>query len=383
MGWFVLLFACAEPPEPERCDGLDNDQDGFVDEGVFALHYEMPVDEAGAPELDQFFSFLPRTAVGVVELESEYTYSEGSTGFYRKEFGPKGRERFSEEQLSLSTGELQTELSLYEFEQGEPVFERHESWVDDALTSAVETSREYSDDGVLREEVIDNVLGSSGPVTLTYTYDEQGRLIALESRQGSSCQRERWEYRSETMELYFDDRNCDTSEFPARSREWDTDGQLIRLSYYFYSDVPAEVVEWVWEEGAVKTRTTRVSGEEPSESRLYKSHEGGYSRVDLEQDGAFWNLVQNSAGVLSQVEVYLPRFDERAVADLSRRPGTELLERVQISLLDGPFGSAGWVWWELDLDLDAAGNLSSMSYMDHDRGLGLDEEFTYACSGEE
>lgn len=377
MGWLVLLFACSEPPEPERCDGLDNDQDGIVDEAVVGFSLDMPRDEVDAPELDHDFRFSVSSVVGVVEVENTYEYADGSQGRFEQEFDSDGNLLYSIETWEDVYGRINAEISQLEYEDGWLVFERYESWLDESLLAEEQIESVYNEDGLVQSQIL------NGAERVEYQYDEQDRLIEKRSV-GRSCKMERWEYPSDQEEMFVVWSDCDDEGILTHHKWWDETGRLTGAMYYdsYWGQLIADY-EWVWDGDLVVSRVARNEAGESMESRSYKGQGGRYSRVELDSDGEFWNLVQNSKGILSQVEVFLPSFNNRAVLNMDRRPGSNAIERIEVSQLSGAFGSAGTMWWKVDLDLDEVGNLLFTHYTEYYYGQEFEQNWTYACAEEE
>ena len=356
---FSILFACnrVEPLDSEQiCDGLDDDQDGLVDEGLFISTLDFVLDEAGVINLDRGVALQLSWAPGIEERTTTQVSDVGdiTEEFYRYD----GEGNIVEAEYGS-----ESDRTVYErrYEGSELVYDLSERFEDGELTSKVETVIELTDSGqraLLQSE--DFINGEI--LSFIYTYDEQDRQMSRR-QEGPDQVCLEWftRYDDTLMQKYsYDSVPCDEplpSE-PAVTRSWDADGNLISVQ------TSEGAQTWGWEGGKAITYTIVgiVRSYEYEGDRLVGAQLNGSSVWELDYD------------------------------ELERFTGYVALRGVGLAGLSAEYhGGAGSSVskvlgqsdsepsYELLYELDELGNLVGSAYEDLVSGATTDTSYSYTC----
>ena len=190
---FSILFACnrVEPLDSEQiCDGLDDDRDGQIDEGLFGYDTELVFDEAGVPNIEQGISRSLRIPMGMFGRSYEAETSEGETWSSWVEFDGEGRaisvefthiESDGQETVSLQSAAYEGDLKVWDVGtrtvDGETVLDYEQSWT-------------YHDHGQVSTHSYADTI-SQRTQDSEWFYDERDREILLR-REGSEFDCAEW-----------------------------------------------------------------------------------------------------------------------------------------------------------------------------------------------
>lgn len=359
------------------CDGLDDDQDGLVDEGVFqASLYDWPQSgqENFAIWTKPWTSWVP----GLVSLAVDQTYSTGTLQTGLTDYDEQGRITFYEGTYAHEeSGSFVEVEGAYRYSGDQVIYELlryHE------VTKFVEVEEDWTEtfvelDELGRPERLTTVDHISGSVDLqTIVYDAQSReteiewLEVLEEGDPVCRSRELFVYddQARTMhaQLDFGCNGIDLLEL-GESR-WDAEGRLV------FEGTEESYASWIWDgDELVEYAETRESS---VQSVSYRYDDG---RLVWAVDGfqeQFWSLTYDSNGGLLATR----RFDEQGIAletrvvERSQVWGPETLDRVQRF---GPDGlQEEWV-----VERNELGNLSALRQSRPSEGYWGIWEFEFRC----
>lgn len=381
MLWILVGLACGgEALDTEMiCDGLDDDQDGLVDEEVVGIRYEMPLDIGGAPELDAYFEFDAQVAVGVSTLSHSYELDDGSHGVDEKEYGTSGRLLYSRSEYTAADGEsTSSETYTYEFEQGQPVYERFERMENEALVSGYEVVGELNGEGLLASQETTDLMDIDEAELLVFEYDSALRPISEKRYIGSDCAADYWLYPSEEIEKHILNRSCDTTPSSAASYtyvyERDSQGRLIS----FVDNDDDAVWTWTW----VGDRLTRDYVRSTQElKRVYEFEDGRFVRGEAQDLREDWVVEYDSFGTPVSVELASQEQDEQVLLkmDLRDQEGSSVVEFFQILLLQEEEDDRDRRWWQLEAEMDGLGNLLGGLYQSFGPYYAVEHTWAHSC----
>lgn len=371
-----MLLACADPIpalfEPETaCDGLDNNGDGRIDEGVLAARFGVQEDLAGAPDLDTF-SVAGAWSPGVRWVQKKgwsESYSgrvtESVEGWTLDEKGRLVEEyRWQQDQDGTSEyifqaeyqGDVQVTLVQRVITDGADILEF--GW----RATVVE------DGQVLAAELlIDGVLASS----IAYTYDAQGRetwqrWVDAET-QRCSAEARIYDDTRLTQETYYG-ASCSTDVLGEVNvfEQWDSAGRLV-----VFQDRTKDFV-WSWGEDGVSVRTRQVGAE--SHERRFEYQDGrllGGSDARMQES---WVLGFDGQGRVSGVATLDLEHKSSQLASLRYARGEDAGVVSQVRY-GAEFSAAGDVVFELD----ESGNLALETGTFADGQVYEFKEWTHGC----
>lgn len=375
MTWFLVLFACGRGLNGEqRCDGLDDDGDGVVDEEVLAFRYEMPVDMAGAPEMGIQTERELTPMLGVTYVRQDSVMSNGYAKIHERAFDGSGRLISEYLEVSQEDGGGYTERSDFEYEQGQQVYARYELVSEEEdYEDGWEVFGTLGENGKIAEEVFRTLSGSSEEVYTRYQYDAQDRLVVLESRSGERCDAAYWQYPSELVEKHVSDGSCEQAPSFQSDLSYvhtrDEAGHLVSV----VSDPDSWV--WTWQDGVLKSRAHQDDGE--NWLREYEFVDGRFVSITDDQHGRYLAYEYNEAGVMETVELSNlegPVQGMRTDMQLRDREGSQVLTRINEVFIEAEGEES---WWLTELDLDDLGNLVS-AYEDLDATI-KEHTWSYDC----
>ncbi len=385
MLWILVGLACnrVEPASSElRCDGLDDDQDGVVDEEVLAYRFQMPLDLGGAPELSRYFRFPLDPLPGVTLVEQTYTQPDGSYGTKARRFGTNGRLLYEFAEDFPIDGPATTALYEFEYEQGQVVYALEEFTQAGVLVEGTETIASLGSHGFIVEQVATDRMDPSKQTLTELYYDAQDRLVATEVQSDDDCVAEYRTYPDEWSERRAGNKLCGFSpeEGAARgalSYTWDSQRRLVSLVDYTSNIVTSQ--KWWWEDDTLLSRETD-NGSSVAERRFDMVDGRVVSAVDEASDQE-WTIAYNSAGVVEQVDLAYGEELVRLDMALREREGSDVIESFQVLLRDSDWMEGDVdLWWTTEMEVDMSGNLTSAQYSDGLIGE-VDYTWNFDCEG--
>lgn len=370
-GVLLLFLACA-PPEllPEsRCDGLDDNGNGLVDEGVLAARFDFGLDDAGAAGILALEPKIHR-APGLRTLHQETTTWELEQAWTESEswvWDDQDRE-VAYERFWWEDGREHQETFNWNRSGAVALREDHLRYVDGVLSAVIDWRMDMQGD-VLRIQA-HNVLHGRQLLDSRSVADGQGRLIWLEH-----WQLEPFPFCMEA-EVHYDDaagvveersRFCGEPTWDVRVERRDRLGQLLAV------EKRGTVEQWYWRDAQV-WRVDR-SADEEVERRALVYEDRRLTQIDDEAQGIVRRLRYDDSGGLV------------AVADSSVDGGVWRHLELEPERMAGPQAIGeqvvwvGGAWDALStFDYDAAGNLQHAEQRDAD-GRRWVTEWAYSCEG--
>ena len=203
--WWLLL-ACSTPTEGQSpgsreqvCDGLDDDADGFVDEGAVLAVPELSVQDFEGlttqavldPGPQVVLDLLPGVQTVTIQSQDPDS-SDTNVATFGFRYDPQGRligSWLERSPSALDGGRMvyyeQTVWGPHGPEHQESGFQQWsaEGVLQDETVSTLDT--EYDGDGLVVAEHSESSSGTT--VDTDYEYDAQGRLVLTTERNGSLC----------------------------------------------------------------------------------------------------------------------------------------------------------------------------------------------------
>lgn len=355
----LLVLACGrgELPEGEvRCDGLDDDEDGVVDEGLVGHGFEFVLDRAGAPDLDAGFSLELSEFAGLESESLEYLAADGAVTLQLSEFDTSGRLVYLEQWTTSAEGE-ETGVQISaeyqdELRDGYQVFLTREDFVGQERTSAYELRSEFNEFGL---KVESNYLDLLTDARLTYRwgYDAQHRETSAIQTSNGVCREYVTTYDYELNHRFeYALSGCGylTPGEPAVVTGYDHAGRVL------FDVIEQETSSWTWGDTLVES---------------YRTPEGSERLYDYEES----RLVGASAtGVLSPWTVDWD--SENRVTSYRVAPETALSTGIDLTYSEAPGGFVSKVFAEVEgapfhereYLFDTFGNLVEALYTDLSTG---------------
>lgn len=368
----LLLFVGCAPPElrPEsRCDGLDDNGNGRVDEGVLAARFDFGLDDAGAAGVWALEPEIHR-APGLRTLHQETTTWELEQAWTESEswvWDEHDRE-LAYERSWWEDGREHQETYTWNRSGSVALREDHLRYVDGVLSAVIDWRVDMLGD-VLRIQA-HNVLHGRQLLDSQTLVDGRGRLVWLQH-----WQIEPFPFCMEA-EVHYDDaagvveersRFCGASTWDVRVERRDPLGQLLAV------EERGKVEQWFWRDAQV-WRVDK-SDDDHLERRGLVYEDRRLIRVDDEAQGVVRRFRYDDGGRLLAVA------DGSVDGHVWRTLELEPEPMAGSQALGEQVMWVGGVWNALDtFDYDADGNLKAAEHRDAD-GRRRVTEWAYSCEG--
>lgn len=379
MLWAVMALACnREHFDSERsCDGLDDDQDGVIDEEVVGIRYDMARDLGGAPDLDPYFSFEVEAAPGVALLTHSYEYDGGHYGVDEKVFGVNGRLASHTTEFYRLDGSSSLESYVYEYEQGHTVYERYESFEDEVLVSGYETVGRLNGEGDLATQEMVDLMEIEEDELIVFDYFIQGKLLSKKRYVGSNCSAEYWNYPSDGIVKHVVNRGCDSTPSDTATYSYVYERDVFGRLVSFVNQEEDVVWTWTWAGDQLTRDAVFSSGEE---RREFEYEDGRFVQGSADDMGEDWMIEYDAYGNALSVELSSQDEDEqvRLEMDLRDQESGSVIDGFRILVLEGE-GERDRRWWEMDLELVEAGSLVGGLYEVFGSYYAVEHTWTHFC----
>lgn len=367
---FAVLFACnrVEPLDTEQiCDGLDDDQDGLIDEGLFITTVEFALDEADVIDLDRGLALRESWVPGIEQRTEVQISSSGDVIEEHYEYDALGNILAAEVITTSESGEVRV-VHERRYQGSEVVYNLRERFDDGEAVSRVETVIELTDSGqmsTLREEDFTD----EEVIWLRFSYDAQDREILLR-QEGPEELCVEWStvYDDDLMQSYaYEMVLCDAPlpDEPVETRTWDSQGRLLSIQ-----EAGEGPESWTWEGDLATSYTSYIDA-----TRSFNYQEGRLVSATGEGHLASWALDYDELGRLSGYT--RERSDGPAGVSLTYAAG----EGSSLSKISGQYG--GEDSYERSYEVDELGNLLSGAYEDLVSGAKTETTYSYTCQAAE
>jgi hypothetical protein len=284
----------------ELCDGLDNDRDGLIDEGLFGYDIVQPSDEAGVLAAEDEIGTILRVPNGMLSRSYEGETSEGETLSAWVELDGMGH-AIAMEQISTNSEGLQTvNIQSAAYEGDLKVWDAGTRTVDGETVLDYEQSWTYHDHGQASTHSYAEAV-SGRTLATEWFYDEQEREI-LWRREGSQISCGEW------VTAYDDTLNTKTAyagvscgdDPPATHwvrSTYDSQGRLLSIE----EEQDAVTRAWTWEGDDPATYTSALG-----DTRSFEVQDGVVVGATGEGELSDWMLGYHDSGRIDELGYETP-----------------------------------------------------------------------------